>query len=107
MATNKEILDAINKIQDGLNELRKALSYNRKSQSNKQITLDEEDNKMIDEIKKILDSGVGKAEYKTLINSFKGDLQRFYKVYSYLRNAGIIVYKDKWVYIKGLEPKEQ
>jgi hypothetical protein len=58
---------------------------------------------MIDEIQKILEEGGGKAEYKTLINTFKNDIQRFYKVYGYLRKAGIIAYKDKWVYIKGLE----
>jgi hypothetical protein len=103
MAADKEIFDAINKIQEGLNELRKALNYSKKSQGNKQIALDEEDNKMIDEIQRILEEGGGKAEYKTLINSFKRDIQRFYRVYSYLRKAGILEYKNKWVYIKGLD----
>ena len=106
MAADREIFDAINKIQEGLDELRKALNYSKKSQGNKKGGLDEEDNKMIDEIQRILAEGGGKAEYKTLINSFKGDIQRFYRVYSYLRKAGILEYKDKWVYIKGSDIQE-
>jgi uncharacterized protein YukE len=103
METDARIFDAINKIQEGLEELKKALNYNKNSQGNASSMLDEEDKKMLDEIQKILYEGGGKAEYKTLINTFKKDVQRFYKVYSYLRRAGIIEYKDKWVYIKGLE----
>jgi len=106
MEADARIINAINKIQEGLEELKKALDFNKNSQGNKKGKLDEEDEKMIDEIQRILKEGGGKAEYKTLINTFKKDLQRFYRVYGYLRKAGIIEYKDKWVYIKGLGEQE-
>ena len=101
MEADARIINAINKIQEGLEELKKALDFNKNSQGNKKGRLDEEDEKIIDEIQRILKEGGGKAEYKTLINTFRKDLQRFYRVYGYLRKAGIIEYKDKWVYIKG------
>jgi len=111
---NNRIVNALNKIQEGLNELKRELNYQqnkkyykKKNQDldNTDIKLDPEDYKMIDEIKKVLDNGGGKVEYKTLINMFKDNKQRFYKVYRYLQNIGVITYRDKWVYIKGLEPK--
>ena len=114
MATNNKIINALNKIQEGLNELKKELNYQQKRKYNKKksqnfddidIKLDQEDYKIADEIKKVLDNGGGKVEYRVLINMFKDNKQRFYKVYKYLQNIGVIVYKDKWVYIKGLEPK--
>lgn len=106
MEADARIINAINKIQEGLEELKKALDFNKNSQGNKKGKLDEEDEKIIDEIQRILKEGGGKAEYKTLINTFKKDLQRFYRVYGYLRKAGIIEYKDKWVYIKGSDEQE-
>jgi uncharacterized protein involved in exopolysaccharide biosynthesis len=114
MTINNRIINALNKIQEGLNELKRELNYqqNKKNYKKKKpnlddldIKLDEEDRKIADEIKKVLDNGNGKAEYKTLINMFKNNKQRFYKVYRYLQNIGVITYKDGWVYIKGLEPK--
>jgi len=114
MATNNKVYNAIKKIQEGLDELKRELNYQQKKNYNKKqsknlddinIKLDQEDHKIADEIKKVLDNGGGKVEYKTLINMFKDNKQRFYKVYKYLRGMGILTYKDGWVYVKGYEPK--